>query len=484
MGHGIVARHQLRLAVVGLLAGAAVPLAAQTRLEVGYISREPIIAAPQRPDAPTEEGWPGLGQRVQWVGHLLNRGSNVVRAVPYSWRVDDETVAGGTVDMAPGRTVVLLPWRWTFDRHTIELEIRPPAAAADLTPDDDTVVVLSDALSLALCVQQGVYNWLTAPGRPGFERWAQTEIARWNAILARAVYPTTPQGAHDRIRLDRVVVLPDGQTPTTEDRLSADLFWYFQDHDPDTRFLQVGILPRDETIVLHELLHLRGLVDLYAYVVKDGGDADNRVDVAENGRRVAGTELMPSVLRVLDGVLLYLFPVDGLMGDQYNAAANLTEHCANGLNLRAGRRTPLWVDQFGNVINGFSNAVQRDSYVSRLARRTEITLLDGAGTVLPGAMVDVFLDHSPFAYQKLYAANPDRTLPADGRGVVALPGNLLNGLPSAIDAPPKSLTLILRVRTPRGRAYTFLPVYDLNLAYFRQGPELAQLKLQVDIHPW
>jgi hypothetical protein len=114
--------------------------------------------------------------------------------------------------------------------------------------------VASDALSLGIWIQQGVYDWMAVDGRPGFERWIQREIERWNAILARAVHPTTPAGALDRIRLDKVVVLADGQG-LRNDEITTDLYWFFPTVPYDPRFLGKDAPPatlRDSTIVLHE----------------------------------------------------------------------------------------------------------------------------------------------------------------------------------------------------------------------------------------
>jgi hypothetical protein len=44
--------------------------------------------------------------------------------------------------------------------------------------------------------------------------------------------------------------------------------------------------------------------------------------------------------------------------------------------------------------------------------------------------------------------------------------------------------VIFGVRTDRGRGFAFLPVFDLNLLYFRGGVERAETVLPVTLHPW
>jgi hypothetical protein len=315
----------------------------------------------------------------------------------------------------------------------------------------------------------------------------QREIAHWNSILARAVHPTTPQGALDRIRLDAVHVHPDG-TGGRHDEFSTDLRWYFGTEETDSRFLHRGMDRRyrdDQTIILHELLHGRGLTDLYAYAVfhGDAGRTDSRVDIAENGRLVAGTKLMPSLNPASSVLTVYSLPANGLMGSHYRKGANLTEHSAFGLNLRAGRRTPQWFDQWGNRIS-LGNAVDRDSYLALIPERTDVRLLDQNGSGIADASVEVYLDHSRHTYQNLYPAVPDRVFAADSVATFALPGDLLDGLPSLNDSPQKSLVVILGVKTPRARGYAFVPVYDLNLLYFRGQREHATMDLTVQLHPW
>jgi hypothetical protein len=171
------------------------------------------------------------------------------------------------------------------------------------------------------------------------------------------------------------------------------------------------------------------------------------------------------------------------MGSLYRASARLTEHCANGLNLYAGRRTPRWLDQWGNLIVGYSNAVNPTSHVWRLPRRTELSLVDQDGVPIAGATVAYYADHSPDAYQKIYPDSPVHTTTSDARGVAVLPGDLLDRLPPA-GARPKSQVLIVGVRTGRGRGFAFVPVYDLNLLYFRSGPERGEMTLHVKVHSW
>lgn len=456
------------------------------RAEVGWISREPHLRAPATLEAPITEGWPAVGSAVEWVAHVLNRGTETAARVPYTWRINDEIAESGVVDLPPGQTDVRLQWTWTFTRRRISFAIAPPPEAHDATTNDDEVSIDSDALTIGFRVQRGTYDWLAQDGGEGFERIFQRQLPRWNEILATAVFATAPEGALDRLRIDRIEVY-DESLPRNEELLDIDLNWTFPTTNSDTRFLQKGS-PRnvqlDQTIVLHELLHWRGLTDLYAYDVvhHDGTDADGRINIVEAGKPVVGTTLMPA-MSVSGGLLVFRSPVNGLMGSQYRSNARLTELCVNGLNLWAGRRTPLSIDRFGNLINALSNAVHPDSYVHRLPQATSIVFTD-QGRRLPDATVDVYLDHNPSTYRDTYAAYPDLTLVANADGAVTLSGDVLASQPPALTAPPKSQVIIFGVRTGAGRAFVFVPVYDLNLLYFRNGGGDSRMEVPVKLIPW
>ena len=456
------------------------------RLEVGWISREPSLPPPETLTAPREQGWPRPGSAVHWVAHVLNRSPSTARGVPYEWWIDGRRVHGGIADFAPGATEMLLPWTWTFARHAISFRIAPPNGTGDPTENSWELTVESNALSFALLAHKSLYGWMLESGRPGIERLFQFEIRRWNALLARAVSPSTPEGVVDRLRLDRLVVMPDGTTPRALDFMVADFCWFFPAENRDARFMsQTMDLNRlgEQTIVLHELLHERGLTDTYDYdVLHQWATGGSKVEIAEDGRRVAGTFLMPARFASNLGMVLYRRPIQGLMSSLYRRNASLDEVSANGLNLIAGRRTPMWRDQWGNLIS-LGNATNPDSYVFKIPQYTDVQLLDDRGAAIGHATVDVYTDHSPWAYHDSYLPSPDATFLADANAVVALPREaLLQSTPT--DGPPKSRVTIIGVRSPRGRGFAFVPVYDLNRLYFRGGRERAAMSLTVKLHPW
>jgi hypothetical protein len=424
---------------------------------VAYISRSPRIPPPESRDEPVEAGWPAPGQTVTWEAHVFNRGRSVAEAVPWVWRIDGVEELAGTVDLPPGETVVALSRAWAFEHRQITFAVTPPPE--DLDPELDELTVWSDALSLGLWVSQSVYDWMRLPGGPpAWEWWARRESDAWNETLEDFSSDVIPEGVLVRMRLDRLEVLPDGVLyPPDRD---TDLYWSFPRDAPVSFMAPHRQAWRDQTVVLHELLHQRGLTDIYAYDVwHDGENRDVRI-LDPGGRLAVGSTRMPFIFPWSS---VYEPPFDDvLMGGDYSRPTEVTEHSAYGLNLYAGHRTPQY-RQGPDLLNEF---VQRKNpYVELLPSVVEVLVQDSWGEPIADAELDVFLDHGQHFYHKIYYAEPDFTVAVDSAGVAVLPPEYDPPAPDALR--PKPSTTILRVRRNGQWGYGFLPVYYLNVAWIR-----------------
>jgi hypothetical protein len=112
-----------------------------------------------------------------------------------------------------------------------------------------------------------------------WDDWAQRQIRVWNQMFENAVYPLTPQGIIDRVRLDKVTVVPDGILPSCAtnypdpDDKTIDLQWGFPSEEVGIPSGHIcGALnyyienPESQNVeysLMHELSHARYLIDLY-----------------------------------------------------------------------------------------------------------------------------------------------------------------------------------------------------------------------------
>lgn len=252
-------------------------------LDVAYIGRTPRFSWNQAP------GWPAPGQIVTFEGHIANRGAAPTGSFGFAWSLDGVPQSTATwPGLAPGQET-LLTWEWTWDAgpHTIRLALDPSGQVAEVSEQNNSVTDRSNALALGIWVEQSFYDffnqnvWQSGWGGNSFDDWLQRHVTIWNDMLASAQYPLiAPTGMLDRIRLDKVIRVPDGglncQTNLPAVDYEVDLIWGFPSE-------QVGVASpanctwwtpryRDDPAtwdrdlgLIHELNHARYHIDLYGF---------------------------------------------------------------------------------------------------------------------------------------------------------------------------------------------------------------------------
>jgi hypothetical protein len=390
--------------------------------------------------------------------------------------VDGAEVDSGSVAVSADGTTVELTRPWRDAPEDIEFRIHPEDDAAG----DDRLVVGSRALSLGLWVEEGIVSWMEEEeDLPPFPLWARHAVRRWNRILADFASPLVPQGITDRIRLDRIEVVPDGSGPPRD--VDTDLRWKFlSGTDVANGFLQVGS-PRgivfDQTIVLHELLHQRGALDIYAYRVLHESPNGSAVEIRDpDGGEAAGSPRMP----LIGCCKVYSPPFDTvLMGSVNLRPVSISPLTAYGLDQVAGRRTPyLSLPQFSGPVSAFGGHPPGNTYLYDLPETALLAVTDSmTGRPLAGAGLDVFFDDAEATYMDHYPAEPQRTLETDEDGRAVLDLERLRTMPDTVF--PRSDVIILRVRSGDRWAYHFLPVYDLNLGYLAGDREQTEVEVPV-----
>ena len=447
--------------------------AAASDFTIAWISRAPEIDYVWGSANPSADGWPLAGTSVTWRAQVRNF-SLAPATVPYVWRIDGAEVARGSVTLTPDAiTTVELPWLWTFNRHRIAFEL-------DGTKQ---LEVFSDALSLGLWVEQSFYDYFRENqpnlgiGSTGFEDWAQRTVGLFNDMAALAVYPETPQGVLDRMRVQKIVIVPDGALPLSglpadaslgangathpdqHDR-TVDLMWGFRKATLGSyaRGLKLDPLNWFYTGVgaLHELGHARYLVDVYAW------DAIHKppyfvIDV-------------PGVTPGDAGALVHRTPEQGFMNKHYSY---IDRYSAVAMNLIAGRRA---------VSGNYNEPRNFAAFLNDFPAQNRITIRDESGVAIADA--DVFIYQAaptmptPDWYGAHFDATPDLTLRTDARGQV-----LVGRSPFAADGKVvhaadfnNGVAIIRVVKNGISRA-GFLESRLFNLAWWRGQTAFADHEL-------
>jgi len=445
-------------------------------LTVAWISREPALEYVWGSTNPAVEGWPLVGSTVTWRAHVRNW-SGSAATLPYVWRADGVEIARGNVTLAANQyTTVDLARPWSFTRERLSFAIA-----------DRSLEVFTDALAVGFWVEQSVYDHfrLLQPqfgmGSTGFEDWAQRTMAFYNDMAALAIYPETPNGVHDRYRLQKIVIVPDrtlplnglpdeatpgangGTHPDKDDR-TVDLMWGFRteawttyrnttDKSPSNAFY-VGYN------VLHELGHARYLVDIYAWDVLQRPPY-YRINITENGAPIFGKYIST-----------FRSPEQGLMNAQYTF---LDRYSAIALNFIAGHRA---------VMGNYNEPRNFASFLNDFPRENRLTIRDDTGA--PIANADVWFYYSVANGESWYATNyddtPDLQLRTDANGQV-----LVGRAPFATDGKVVHTygmtngVSIVRVAQGEKIAYGFLESRLFNLAYWRGHTDFAEHELYVGV---
>ena len=426
---------------------------------------------------PAAEGWPADGDEVVWRAWIENWTSED-REIAFRFLLDDREIARGT-GIVPASDAAFFDLRsaWSFERKRLTFKLLPRGVQPR---SPQTLTVLTDALAAGFYVEESVEQYfrlaqpLLGQGSSSFAEWAQRQIDRLNQLFAEAVYPETPDGVLDRVRLDKIIRVEDGALPLDGGPRSAAAD---RPDGRERRFdLQRGFpaevirsqyqnpmpgSPFDiDGALLHELGHARDLIDVYGYNVYHGVRG-SRVDVREGDKLVAGSPFLPGKPAEHGdetGLLLFRSPEKGLMHYEYGF---LDRYSAIALNRIAGERA-----RFG----GYNGSPSIGFFLDDLPERNILILRDSAGQPLAGATLTVYQDRGDptSLYGKLFDNEPDLVRTADAAGRVDVGRN-----PFRSDGPIRFAkgefrgVALLRVEHEERVGYTFLEARRFHLAYWR-----------------
>jgi hypothetical protein len=456
-------------------------------LTIQYVQRLPAIDYVWGSANPRVDGWPAVGQRMTWRAHVRNW-FPAARTVAYRWELDGREVGRGTVTIPAGEVGAadyVLPW--AFERHELAFAIDPENAVAEEEEHNNRVALATDALSVGFYVERSVYDHFRAHQHEfpeahstSFEDWAQRQVTLYNELFARAVYPETPDGVRERLRLDRIAVVADGALPldpaahtvggsfdpasarpNVADR-TVDLQWGFPSkalsayEDRASRAINNQFFWYSG-FVQHEVGHARGMIDVYGESVYAGvpGHAGALPWVP-----VIGTVTYPT------GQASVLFRSEpGLMATDWTF---LDRTSAVVWERMAGRRA-----RFGNYnspedIGWFLNDLLPDD--------VRLRFVNADGTPATAVRVSVYQGTRPagplaVVYGREYDATPDVVATTDALGEASLGHNpFARAGPVVNDEDFSNATAIVRAeRGPIAHVY-FLTASDVVVQRARLAP--------------
>ena len=296
-------------------------------VEVLYIERLPRLDYPPADNKDPDAGWPAKGSDVVWRAHVYNWGTKPM-PVSYRWTLDGQIVRQGTAVVPVGppgleSTPFDLPWKWERVRHDLTFDVIPADKAKDLVENNNSLTIQTDAITVGLWVEQGLWEYfhdyqykLPLPDRANsYAGWAQRLMREWNGMFDRAVCPgITPHGITERVRLDRLLIVPEfslplagglpSNNPDVRDE-TVDIMWGFEAEGRPVTVLaddeywswqnvvrdwESGRMQRHEADppfgigrgYMHEMCHARYLIDGYGFNVHTGEGRD----VSKRGIRI------------------------------------------------------------------------------------------------------------------------------------------------------------------------------------------------------
>lgn len=163
------------------------------------------------------QGWPKDGQEVTFTAVVRNVGTEPVERFDWHWLYDGKEVEHGWHEqtLRPDETVEFeLQRPWESGRHAIAFEVDRPRLIDETCEENNWVIDRTDALSMAFFVEESVHEYFktirNGLGSYDWADWGQFQIRQMNKEYRDTIYPTCPDGIEERVRLDRVYIIPDG----------------------------------------------------------------------------------------------------------------------------------------------------------------------------------------------------------------------------------------------------------------------------------
>jgi len=278
------------------------------------------------------------------------------------------------------------------------------------------------------------------------EDWLQRQIAAMNWAFENSVYPTTPAGATERVRIDEIVVTA---TPPINDR-SSDGGWFV---DADYRIVSAWYDPLTDIdwALVHELSHQVGLIDLY------------QLDMSVTSVHVLDRNGMPANFG-------FAWPRPDLMGGgdiaPHTDGHLYSSHSAAGFSTTKGYRRGYY-GEYQSDIPAENWLLVLDN-TGEPAAGVEVSLYQRNGPVVwPG---DVTIDNVP---EFVGLTGADGRVRIANRQIIGGPwatatGHVLRDNPfGVVDVVGGRNRFLVKLAKEKHEEFAWLDITDFNLAYWR-----------------
>jgi hypothetical protein len=448
--------------------------------DLTLVAKSPRLAYDANPNVPAP------GSNVAWEAHVRNRGSVALTNLRVQWYLDG-TYLGATnvASIAPGgeaTTTWNLPWS-AADQY-LAVWADPQNVVTEVSERNNYRLVRTNSLMVGFWVEQSTRDYfdayqldylrsfhLMADEGNSFEDWAQRQIDRYNWALANPALPVASnRSGLDRVRLDQIIVVPDGSLPLasgtrktnypdTSDK-TVDMMWGFPapvDPAHYDRTKPTSAFYTEQGLV-HELNHARFLVDTYAL------NLHRQMVGVENG---VGYQIYP---HAPGGLPVYRTSAAGGMMEGQNF--RYAEWEIDWLNLYAGQRPlPGWAN-----FNAHQGLYEYLHLLPALPAQNRLKILDSSGQPLAGAKV--------YMYQSVPQHLPEETYPRWVDNVPELVATVPASGEIAIGQNPFSVADIwgynfqycvnfIRIVYNGHEFYSGIDLANLQVAYFRGQQSLA-----------
>lgn len=161
-----------------------------------------------------EASSPAVGSEITFRIHVLNAGPVKSFATKLNVQVDGSVIQEFDVPSLDARQEQSfdVKWKWLAGTRMLRADIRPQGGG-EINLWNNTHEEPTDALAVAVAVSQDFYDQFSENPNLAdsycFEDWLRYQLSSFNALLSRSVYPSAPNGATERVRCDRIVIMDE-----------------------------------------------------------------------------------------------------------------------------------------------------------------------------------------------------------------------------------------------------------------------------------